>query len=80
MAHPSAAARRGRPTTHDSPQARAWSSAFRAYLDEAGITQTAAALALGVSKSHVHYWCRGTRPRDEMRARVESWSGGAVRA
>lgn len=80
MKQTSPAARRGRPSTHDDIRATAWSAAFRAHLAAKGITQTEAALALGVSKNHTHYWCRGTLPKDEMRARIETWSDGAVRA
>jgi hypothetical protein len=72
--------RRGRPTTHADPTRQAWSLSFRAYLEREGISQKQAAEDLKVHPSLVHYWCRGTLPKDGRRARIETWSHGAVRA
>jgi hypothetical protein len=61
---------------------RSWSQAFVEYLDtsrDKPITQQECSFDLRVPISVVHGWRRGGRPRsDEIRARVEVWSGGRV--
>ena len=52
-----------------------------AFLKKNGITRAAAGQALGVADPTVCDWCGGKkRPRHEMRAAIETWSGGAVPA
>lgn len=62
-----------------------WSDAFTAYLDSLGLSQQDAMFALRrarmrVTQSQISYWCRGSRPREQMRERLERWSKGVVRA
>ena len=64
------------------PTVTTWSEAFHLYIMGRWPLhqQRSAATALKVSPSAVLYWCRGSRPRDKTRARIERWSGGAVAA
>ncbi len=59
-----------------------WSDLFRSYIEQkyGDYAQTRAAEDLGVSKSAVSYWCRASRPREEMRKRIQRWSRGLVPA
>lgn len=62
-----------------------WSEAFTAHLKALGLSQQDAAFTLRrarmrVTQSQISYWCRGSRPRVEMRERLERWSKGAVPA
>lgn len=66
---------------------RSWSQAFNAYLLEnddgtkrdTAITQMQVSFDHRVPISTVHNWRNGGRPRDEqLRARIEEWSGGRV--
>lgn len=59
-----------------------WSEAFRAYIHRRFATrpQLEASFSLRVSPSKVHYWCRGTRPVEETRKRIDRWSKGEVSA
>lgn len=60
----------------------AWSDAFRGYIERrfGKHAQKSAADALGVVPSAVNYWCKGSRPREETRERIQRWSKGAVPA
>jgi hypothetical protein len=58
-----------------------WSELFDAYLVANKISGLKAALDLKVSPSFVHYWRKGTTPRNEKKlARIERWSKGNVPA
>lgn len=59
-----------------------WSAAFKAYIEKrfGDGAQQKAAMALRTAQSKVHYWCHGSRAREKMRARIERWSGGDVKA
>lgn len=57
-----------------------WSEVFRGYIESrfGDGAQQKAAFALKVAPSKIHYWCRGTVPREKTRARIARWSDGAV--
>ena len=59
-----------------------WSEAFTAYIEEryGENAQIKAAASLGMSKSKIHYWCRGSRARDDTRQSTQRWSKGTVKA
>jgi ribosome-binding protein aMBF1 (putative translation factor) len=58
-----------------------WSERFDAYVQKTGLSQAEVALALKVAPSFVHYWRRGSVPRDEKtRRKIERWSKGQVPA
>lgn len=57
-----------------------WSEAFAKHVETLGFEQAAVAKELKVSPSVVHYWLRGSIPREPLRARVEKWSKGKVKA
>lgn len=62
-----------------------WSEAFTAHLESLGLSQQEAMFALRrakmrVTQSQISYWVRGSRPREQMRQRIERWSKGAVAA
>jgi hypothetical protein len=62
-----------------------WSEAFTAYLRKLGLSQSDAHLAMRrarirVSPSQVSYYCRGARPREALRQKIQRWSRGDVPA
>jgi transcriptional regulator with XRE-family HTH domain len=57
--------------------------AFSAWLRKHGISQAAAAKALGVSQPTVHYWLQAVRPAlpsEAIRRDIERWTDGEVLA
>ena len=57
-----------------------WTVALLRWMKRTKRTKLALALALGVSPSVVHYWCRGAIPRAKMLFAVEKLSRGKVKA
>lgn len=63
-----------------------WSDRFAKHLRKRDISQIDAVVELrsyGVraTQSQVHYWCCGSRPREQdVRNRIERWSDGAIPA
>jgi hypothetical protein len=59
-----------------------WSEAFRAYIEKrfGEGAQQKAAISLRTAQSKVHYWCHGSRAREDERKRVARWSHGHVPA
>lgn len=52
---------------------------LQAFIKRHGLTQLAAANALGVSDPTVHDWVTGAkRPKAHHRQAIEAWTGGAV--
>lgn len=62
-----------------------WSEAFKAYLDEIGLTQQDALFALRKARikataSQISCWARYQRPHEQTRQKLERWSGGKIKA
>lgn len=55
--------------------------ALNAFMERYGLTGSAVALALGVTKGIVSQWRAGnSRPGHEMRLAIQRWSRGTIRA
>jgi len=54
---------------------------LRGFLETRGVSQSAAARALGVTSVAVHQWVHGrARPRPDLRVAIERWTRGFLRA
>lgn len=51
---------------------------LRKFIRDTGLTDAAAAHALGVSGSALHYWLSGNVPKLEFLQRIAEWTAGVV--